>query len=203
VDGGKEAGDKDNSGTSGEMNQVDLHNESSVVAKVVTFGLLGCFKIKKRNKNKAMNHSNRFLPMFFFAALMLNSCRTSTGPNSGTPVGMRATINGTPWVADTALVVQSGTCLVLMGWTGSGTNTTSISLSLSSSLTAPDSCAPNVDYIKKGERISELMGQHGTLFLAGRTSSNLQGTFAFRGVAFRSTDSTLITNGEFNLNIKN
>ncbi len=148
-----------------------------------------------------MNHISRFLPAIFLVALMLNSCRTSTDPNNSIPPGMRATINGTPWVADTAEVIQSGTCLVLMGWTGSGTDSSiTISVTLASSQTAPDSCTPNGDY---REGINELIAHNGTLYLATRTTSNVQGTFTFGGVAFRSANSTSITNGEFNLNMKN
>jgi hypothetical protein len=113
---------------------------------------------------------------------------------------MRATINGTKWVADTAVALQKDNCLILYGWTGSGLNIKSVMLTLSSSMTAHDSCPAGGDYAIGGG--NELMRSLGTIYLDSKTNLNLQGRFAFNGVIFRSTDTTFITNGEFNLNIK-
>ena len=147
-----------------------------------------------------MNHIFRFFAALILTSLALNGCRTSTDPNTGIQPGMRATINGTLWVADSTIVVKSGTCITLMGWTGSSPNTRMISIGFSTSQIAPDSCPPNGNY---SEGINQLYAQKGSLFLASKTSTNLQGTFAFRGVVFRSSDSTFITNGEFNLDFSN
>src|ERR1017187_9379438 len=93
-----------------------------------------------------MNHIFRFFTALLLTSLALNGCRTSTDTNTGIQPGMRATINGTLWVADSTLVVKSSNCLVLRGWTGSGSSIKRISISLNASQTAPDSCEPNGDY---------------------------------------------------------
>ncbi len=148
-----------------------------------------------------MKHLKRTLPALLLSALGFVSCRTSTDPNTGIPPGMRATINGNLWIADTTEVIQSGTCIVLMGWSGSGSDSKFISISLASSQAAPDSCPPNGDY-RQGS--NELITPYGSLFLASRTPSNLQGTFSFQRGVLRISDSTaLVTDGEFNLNMKN
>jgi hypothetical protein len=147
-----------------------------------------------------MNHILRFFTALILTSLAFNGCRTSTDPNTGIQPGMRATINGTLWVADTAIAVKTGTCLIVMGWTGSGSARKEISISMSSAAIAPDSCGAQADYV---EGINELIKPSDAFFLASKTSSNVQGTFAFHGVVFRSTNATNVINGEFNVGMQN
>ena len=75
-------------------------------------------------------------------------------------------------------------------------------LQIPSSQAAPDSCALSGTYIVDSDQML-MLPNNGTLFLKGKTSSAVQGTFGFHGVVFRSSDTTYITNGEFNVNLAN
>jgi len=68
-------------------------------------------------------------------------------------------------------------------------------------MATPDSCPTGGGYAIPGG--NELIKSVGTTYLNSKTNSNLQGTFRFKGSMFRNSDTTFITNGEFNVDYKN